>query len=329
MRRLAALAAALVIATLASCAGSPKSDPYQLVYAASKAGTPDVVQVKVGVTVQGPTPLTIAPDAFKLTVDSTTKKFRVQVALPVAGLGLSAAQLQAVGVTGDTITADLLWDGNGIYLDSPAAGKLLALVMTQLGQTPPGNLTGWLRLGTAAEFATLVGQLAGRLGAMPSIAPLASAPTITDGATLKRELDAYGITLTYVETTSRNGVNANHVSMAFDWATLAATMAANPALKSISAGQLAQLTTLESKADLSIDLWLDASTSRLVEVDSHLAQKAGTASGAPERADATILIGAPDAATTLDAPATYTEVPLTPLIQSLVQQFGKGLLPTP
>lgn len=321
MRRLAAITAALVIATLAGCSGGSTKDPYQLVYAASKAATSDVVQLKVGVSVQGATPMTISPDAFKLTVDSKTKKFRVQVELPVANLGIPAAQLQALGVTGDTISADLLWDGNGVYLNSPVAAKVLSILMTQFNQTPPANLAGWLRLGTAAEFAALAGQL----GAMPSIAPAASAPTITDGASLKSQLEPNGITLTYVETVSRNGVSANHVSMAFDWAKLAA----NPALKALSAAQLAQLMTLESEADLGVDLWLDASTSKLVEIDGHVAQKAGAASGTPEKAEIVILIGAPDAATTLDAPATYTEIPLTPLIKSLVEQFGKGMFPTP
>ena len=325
MRRLAALAAALVIATIAGCGGAPITDPYQLVYAASKAGTPDVVQVKVGLATTGAKPVTISPDAFKLTVDSKTKKFRMQVELPVASLGLPAAQLQAFGVTGDTISADLLWDGTGIYLNSPAAAKVLSLLMTQMGQTPPASLDGWLRLGTAAEFAELAGKLGGQLGAMPSIAPAASESAITDAASLKSKLEPNGVTLTYVETASRNGVNANHVSMAFDWAKLAT----NPALKSVTTAQLAQLTALADKSDVGVDLWLDASTSRLVEIDAQVAQKAGAASGTPEMVDLTILIGAPDVATTLDAPATYTEVALTPLIQSLVEQFGKGLIPTP
>lgn len=320
MRRLAALTAALVLATIAGCGGGSNKDPYQLVYAASKASTSDVVQVKVGLTVQGATPLTISPDAFKLTVDPKTKKFRMQVALPIANLGIPAAQLQAFGVTGDSISADLLWDGNGVYLNSPAAAKVLALLMTQMGQTPPANLDGWLRLGTAAELAALAGQLP-----MPSIAPGASEPAVTDGTSLKSRLEPYGITLTYVETATRNGVSANHVTMAFDWAKLAA----NPAVKSLSASQLAQLTSLENEADIGVDLWLDASSSKLVEIDAHVKEKAGAASGTPEQVEVVVLIGAPDAGTTLDAPATFTEVPMTPLIQSLIQEFGKGLLPTP
>lgn len=320
MRRLAALTAVLVLATIAGCGGSSNKDPYQLVYAASKASTSDVVQVRVGLTVQGAKPMTISPDAFKLTVDPTTKKFRMQVELPIANLGIPAAQLQAFGVTGDTISADLLWDGNGVYLNSPVAAKVLGLLMTQMGQTPPANLAGWLRLGTAAELAALAGQLP-----MPSIAPAASEPGVTDGASLKSRLEPYGITLTWVETVSRNGVSANHVSMVFDWATLAA----NPAAKSLSADQQRQLTTLKDEVDLGVDLWLDASTSKLVEIDVRAAPKAGTGSGTPEQAQLIVLIGAPDAATTLDAPATYTEVSLTPLLKSLVEQFGKGMFPTP
>ena len=321
VRRLTILAAALVIATIAGCGGGTTHDPYQLVYAATKAGTPDVVQVKVGVTAQGKQPVTISPDAFKLTVDSKTDRFRLQVAMPVAGLDIPAAQLQAFGVTGDSITADLLWDGTAIYLDSPAAAKLLTLLMTQMGQTPPATMTGWLKLGTAAELVALAGQL----GAMPSIAPKASEAAVTDGASLKQKLDPNGITLTYVETVSRNGASANHVTMAFDWAKLAA----NPALTSISAAQQAQLTALAAKADVTLDLWLDAGNSRLVEMDVRVAPKDQAASATPEQVEVVILIGAADASTSLDAPATFTEVPMTPLVKALVEQFGKGLLPTP
>ncbi|MBI3750784.1 MAG: hypothetical protein HY263_03880 [Chloroflexi bacterium] len=321
MRRLAALAAALIIATIAGCGGASNKDPYELVYAASKAAASDVVQVRVGLRVQGATPIEISPDAFKLTVDSKTKTFRLQVELPIASLGIPAAQLQAFGVTGDSISADLLYDGNGIYLNSPVAAKVLSILMTQFDQTPPANLGGWLRLGTAAEFAALAGQL----GAMPSIAPAATAPTITDGASLKSQLEPNGISLTYVETVTRNGASANHVSVAFDWAKLAT----NPAFKSVSAAQAAQLAMLEGQADVSVDLWLDASTSKLLEIGATVAQKSGTASGTPEKVEIVVLIGAPDATTTLDAPATYTEVPLTPLIRALVEQFAKGMFPTP
>lgn len=320
MRRLAALTAALILATLAGCGGGANKDPYQLVYAASKASPSDLVQVRVGVQVQGATPVAISPDAFKLTLDRAAKKFRMQVELPVANLGVSAAQLSVLGVTGDTISADLLWDGNGVYLNSPVAAKVLGLLMTQMGQTPPANLAGWLRLGTAAELAALAAQLP-----MPTLAPAASEPAVTDGASLKNRLEPYGISLTYVETVTRNGVSANHVTMSIDWTKLAA----NPAVKSLSSTQLEQLTTLKDKADLGIDLWLDASSSKLVEIDAHVNEKAGAASGTPDQVEIVVLIGVPDAATTLDAPATYTEVPLTPLIQSLVEQFGKGMFPTP
>lgn len=320
MRRVAALTAALVIATIAGCGGGSNKDPYQLVYAASKASSSDVVQIKVGVAVQGTTPLTISPDAFRLTVDPKTKRFQMQVELPVADLDIPAVQLQAVGVTGDTISADLLWDGDAVYLNSPVAAKVLSILMTEFRLTPPANLAGWLRLGTAAELAALVGQLP-----MPSIAPVASEPAVTDGASLKKRLEPNGITLTYVETVSRSGITANHVAVAFDWTKLAA----NPALKSLGGDQQRQLTMLQSQADVSVDLWLDASTSKLVEIAARVAPKAGTASGIPEQVVIVVQFRAPGAGTTLEAPATYTEVPLTPLIGSLVEQVGKGLFPTP
>jgi len=327
MRRLSALAAALVIATIAGCGGSTTKDPYQLAYAAKNATAPDVQQVKIGLAVSGGSmPITIAPDAFKVTVASKTHQFRLQVNLPTAGLGISAAQLALVGITGDSITLDVLFDGTALYLDSPAAAKLLGLLMAQAGQTPPADLSGWLKLGTVADFAGLAGQL----GALPSMVPAASEAPVTDGASLKAKLDPYGVTLTYVETASRNGVSANHLAVAIDLAKLAA----NPTVKDAGGSKLDSLSGMTGSVSIAGDLWLDASTSRVVEIDIHVTPAAGAAasagslpSGMPDKVDLTVLVGTPDAGTTLDAPATFTEVPLTPLLESLVKSFGKGLTP--
>jgi hypothetical protein len=316
MRRLTALAGLVMVAALAGCSGSSAKDPYQLVFA-SRAAEPDVMQVKIGLaTVGGSTPIAITPDAFKITTDKTSGKLRIQVDLPTSALGIAASELQALGVTGDSITLDVLYDGDGLYANSPLLSTGLSMLMTQLGQTPPANLSGWLKLGTKTEFEALAAGLGASAGA--SMAPF---PSITDGASLKTQLEAYGISLTYAGAESRNGVDADHVTMAIDLKKLAQ----NPALGSLNGTQLGQVGAMADQVTVTADWWLDKASGRTLEIDAHIAPTGSVPSSEPSRVEVIVQFGTPDAGTTFDAPATFTEVPLAPLFQALIQQFGKGL----
>ena len=316
MRRLTALAGLVIVAALAGCGGNSAQDPYQLVFA-SKAATPDVMQVKVGLaTVGGSTPISISPDAFKVTTDKVSGKLRIQVDVPVAGLGIPATGLRSLGVTGDSITLDVLYDGEALYANSPVLAAGLTTLMTEFGQTPQGPLAGWLKLGTKTEFEALAAGLGAGAGA--SMAPL---PSVTDAAGLKTQLEGLGITLAYAGAETRNGVDSHHLTVALDLARLAQ----NPAFGNLNGTQLAQLGAMAGAVTISADWWLDKASGRTVEVDVHVAPTGSIPSSEPSRVDVTVLFGTPDAGTTFDAPATFTEVPLAPIVQGLMQQFGKGL----
>ena len=316
MRRRTALALLVIVAALAGCGGSSAQDPYQLVFA-SKAATPDVTQVKIGLaTVGGSRPLAISPDAFKVTTDKASGKMRVQVDLPTTSLGIPATELRSLGVTGDSITLDVLYDGTALYANSPLLASGLSMLMGQLGQTPPGNLDGWLKLGTKTEFEALAAGLGA--GATASMAPF---PSVTDAAGLKTQLESLGITLGYAGEETRNGVASHHLTMTMDLAKLAQ----NPAFGTLNGTQLAQLGAMAGAVTISADWWLDKASGRNVEVDVHVAPTGSIPSSEPSRVDVTVLFGTPDAGTTFDPPATFTEVPLAPILQGLMSQFGKGL----
>lgn len=316
MRRLTALAGLVIVAALAGCGGSSAKDPYQLVFA-SKAATPDVMQVRIGLaTVGGSTPIAIAPDAFKVTTDKISGKVRIQVDVPFASLGIPPAALAGLGVSGEKLALDVLYDGDALYANSPVLASTLTTLMTELGQTPTGQLTGWLKLGTKTEFEALAAGLGAGAGA--SMAPL---PSVTDGAGLKTQLESYGITLAYAGEETRNGVDSHHLTMAMDLAKLAQ----NPAFGSLNGTQLGQLGAMAGAVTISADWWLDKASGRNVEVDLHVAPTGAVPSSEPSRVDVTVLFGTPDAGATFDAPATFTEVPLAPIVQGLMQQFGKGL----
>jgi hypothetical protein len=71
---------------------------------------------------------------------------------------------------------------------------------------------------------------------------------------------------------------------------------------------------------MSADLWLDKGSGRLTEFDIHAAENGGA------KADVTVLIGTPDPSAFV-TPATSTNVPLAPLLGTLMQSFGGSLMP--
>ena len=313
MRRLTALVAAALI--LASCGGSAAvTDPYQIIDKSGSASY-DAVQVNVGfsTTVNG-TGITIDPSAIQLIVDKTAGKGEFKLALPVASLGADASSLAQLGITNGNLDLDVVWDGQALYANGPVLTTALTLLMTQAGTTP-GDLSGWLRLGTKADFEALVGEL-GALGggSIPSMAPLAS----HDAASIKKALEEAGITVTYVGAEKKGGKDASHLAVAFDMAKLQAS----DAFKQLSSAQAQQLETAMQQATVAADVWVDSSSYRLVEMDLHVTPKDGSA-----KADVTILVSQPSDTSGLTAPATYTDVPMSQLLSTLLKSFGQGLIP--
>ena len=313
LRRRLALAAMPLALVVAACGAAPATTAPAAADAYEVAGTAfdaplDRVKVQVGVTTTGSDAITIPPEAIEVVVDTKAGKGSLHLALPVAALGDQASSLSALGVTGDTLELDAIFDGQGLYVKSPIASKILPLLMLQSGQTPAGDLTGWLKLGTAQELEGMVGAL----GAMPSAsAGPADELKNLDPAQLKQKLEEAGVIVTYVGTEQRNGVEAEHLTLTVDPAKLAASDIA----KQLPADQLNQITGAAGAGSLSADVWLDKATGRPAEIDIHAAEGS-------DKADITILVSDPgDVA--LTAPAPFTEVPIGPLVQSLMQMVGQ------
>jgi hypothetical protein len=313
MRKLNTLAVALIAliaVALAGCSNAPAaSDPYQVLYDAN--GKWDTVQVNVGLSVQGgDTPLTLDPSAVKFVVDSNAGKALIHVSLPLDQLQVDATTLSQLGITGNTLDLDVLWDGDALYAKAPALKNAVTLMLMQAGQTVSGDLGGWMRLATKQEFEALAGFAGG--GVTPSMAPMPSAASAAD---LKAKAEAAGLVLTLAGTEQHAGVDANHVKFTLDWS----KFAQSEFMKGVEASQAQAFLGAMEGATVTGDIWLDRSAKRVVGVDIHGAGKAG------EKVDVTVTAKSPDAGTSFTAPSDAVSVPLMGMITQLMAQFGGSL----
>jgi hypothetical protein len=313
MRRMSTLLlAAVTVALVASCSGtSQNTDPYDLARKAMDADWARV-QVEVGLSAtSGSDTFTIEKSAIRLVVDSTAGKGSFHLALPAEQLGMDALTRAQLGITGDTIDVDILYDGAALYAKSSMLGFILTLLYAQAGGPPAGDLTGWLRLGTADDFETLFQDTAG--SAVPSLEPVAS----IDAKTLKEDLEANGIVLTFAASEQKNGVDANHLTATIDLEKLVQ----NDAFDSLDRTQLDQISALAKEMTLTGDLWIDKASNRIVELDVHAVatgQDAGTI-------DVTVTLSEPAAGTSFDAPASYVDIPVEELFTLLMGLMGQGI----
>lgn len=323
MRKLIALIAAAVV--LAGCSSTPKVDPYQLLNEATQASYGDLVQLNLGLDgTSGGQTVHLDPSAFRVVIDTKTGRADFAMAIPLDALQLDPATRAALGVTGDSLDLEVLYDGIALYAKGQILGPMLAALIAQSGGTP-GDYSGWVQLGTAAELGALVGGLVPQASLLPmsSGSPAAS----HDAATLKSDLEAAGITLTYVGREDRNGKQTDHVSATID----ATKLEQSPASSAVPAAQMSQIQGALAQVDIAPDLWFDADTHRLVEVDATLTPKAGSASPAASGSGPVSLVlqvSTPSDDSALQTPSSATEVNLAPLIQTLLQSFGQGLFPT-
>jgi hypothetical protein len=305
---------ALVVAACGAASATPtpapSSDAYSVVSKAVAAPM-DRIKVNVGIkTTGGKTPMTIDPKQIEVVADTKAGKGTFHLSLPKSALGSDGS---ALPIAGDTLDLDVLFDGQAIYAKSPLAATFLPLLLSQSGQQVPGDLTGWIKLGTAEELGGLVSGLAAGASAQPSIPAVAS---MTPDQ-IKQKLEEAGITVTYVGAEQHNGIDADHMTVTVDPSKLENSDIA----KNVPGGQLGQLKDLAGSGTLSGDLWFDRSTGRFAEADINTTDKT---SG--ENATITVLLSDPGNVS-FDAPANAPEVPIAPLIQSLMSSFGGGLLP--
>lgn len=307
MRRFSALAVAALVLTVAACQGAPAAtDPYQVMYDAH--GTWDAVQINIGASVQGgKTPFSIDQSGLKVVVDSTKTRILVHASLPIKQFNIDAKTLTQLGITGDNLDIDVLYDNDALYAKAPALKSTVQLLVLQAGETIDGDLGGWLKLGTKSEFEALAGLAGGSV--TPSAVPMATAASAAD---LKAKLEGAGITLTLVGSEQHAGVDANHVALAIDWAKLSQS----DYLKTFGTSQLQSFLTQAEGSTVTGDFWVDRTAKRVVGLDIHATDKNG------QKLDMTITAKVPDAGTSFDAPANAVRVPLMGIVTKMVGQLG-------
>ena len=316
MRKVFALVAAAAIGLLAACSSQPTStDPYQVVDQATHATYGDLVQANLGLDVAGSQPVHVDPSAIQLVVDTKAGKADVAVSVPMDALQIDAATRSQLGLTGDSLDLDIRYDGTALYTKSPLLAPMLTALVAGSGSTP-GDYSGWVRLGTTAELAALVGGLVPQV----SIPPLASAGAQAshDAASLKQDLETAGITLTFVGREQRAGQDVDHLSASLD----VSKLESSPMASELPASQLTQVEDALGQADLAADLWFAADSHRLTEVDLTATPKATTnaspASSAGDKVSFVLLISTPKDASALAGadklhrPAAGTHRPVPP-----------------
>lgn len=328
MRKVFVLAAAAALVVLSACSSTPSTaDPYQVLDEASRASYDALVQVNLGLDVTGSDqPIHLDPSTMRLVLGTRSGKADVALALPLDALHVDAATRAALGVSGDTLDLDVRFDGAALYTKSPMLQPLLSALVRQTGGTP-GDYSGWVRLGTKEELAGLAANLVPQASGAPvgSAGPLAS----HDAASLKRDLEGAGITLTFVERTQRSGHDADHLAAKID----ASKLRTSPLGADLTGTQISQIEAALSQVDLKMDLWFAADSHRLVEIDATATGKvsagasAGIASG--EKVSMVLLVSTPSDGSALEAPTDFSELQLAPIIRSLLQSFGQGLFTTP
>ena len=265
---LAALPLALVVAACGAAAPSAPAAADGYTAASKVFDAPlDRVKVNVGVTTTGSDAIEIKPEAIELVVDQASGKGSVHLSIPSKALGSDAAALGALG-GGDTIDIDALFDGQGLYVKSPLAAAVLPFLAMQGVQVPTGDLSGWLKLGTAEELSGITGML----GAMPEASDNpANELKDLDPAALKQKLEDAGVTVTVVGQEQRNGVNSEHLLLNVDLKKLEASDLAGQ----LPTDQLPGLGDAAASGTLSADVWLDAATGRPNEIALHAARRHG------------------------------------------------------
>src|SRR3954454_10996537 len=218
---------------------TPPSDAYAVVSKGVQAPM-DHVKVNLGIKTTGGTPdISIDPSSIEAVIDTKAGKGTFHLSLPKTALGTAT---NALPIPGDKIELDAIFDGTSVYAKSPLAAPLLPLLLLQSGQPVPGDLTGWIKLGTAEELAGLAGGVGGAPDASSAPSASSSAPdlsALTPDA-LKQQLEAAGVTVTYAGSEQRNGVDTDHMKLAVDPAKLSASGIA----KQVPAGQLGQVQQL-------------------------------------------------------------------------------------
>jgi hypothetical protein len=320
----AALVASLVVAGCgATATPTPPPDAPTVLTTASKATYPTKLEFTLGGSYTANGATTALPDKLlTFDIDTAAGVGSVHLAIPTSLLGASGATaLAQLGITGDTITFDALYDGKDLYAKSPAMPALVSsLAMLAPGVTLPqlGPDT-WAKV---LDQAT-INQFAGLAkGAVASAAPAASAPSASD---LKAVLDQIGGTVSLGTQATGAGGPAYDVTFTIDPAKLKAYMVAHP--EQFPTTQMSTISALGTLTSISADVLVDVATSRIEQVTMSMA---ATQNGSPVGFSLKVLIAEAPSSVSFAAPAGAVDLPLaqilTPLIRSMM---GSGGFPIP
>ena len=305
---------ALAVALVTGCGTAAAPDAYDRLTATTKVAW-DPIQVNVGLTIRsdGET-IEIDPSAIAVIIDGAASKTGIHVALPADDLGLAPAEMDRLGFAGDSVDVDVVYDGQKLYARSALLGSALRTILGPSGKVPPGDLTGWLGFGSEGEFAALSNVM--RLDpAAPSPHPGASGP-LTAAVSLKRTLEAAGITLTSAGVQAHDGGASFRVAIAID----SDQLVASPFFDVQTRAQLGQLGVSVQAFTFSGDVWFDPAGTRIVDVDLHVVSVAHPSDGG----DIRITFADPDGTVSLAPPPSFVDVPLGALITEMTKLIGKG-----
>jgi hypothetical protein len=326
-RRLAVMVVAAALAVL-GCAPGEQADPHAVLDRAIVAGW-DRVTVQVGFSLdiaappdaELPVPATsirLAPDQLRATVDFRTGQWRVQTAIPHDGLGVSPEMLGVVLPGVRSIDAEVLYDGTSLYAKSPLLPLYLEPIAGLQGGPIEGDLTGWVRFGSAEDLAML-GLLANPFGGLPGIPALGDLPLPSpgDAALLRTFLEDLGVGLEYAGADDDGGVKTHHLSASLNLAKLAESREF-AALTGFGRDQLEPIFNAAGEVRVAAQIWTYQATGRLATVRLDI----DTESAPAVIASLVIQLTEPAEGTSFDPPAVFTDLPLGELLQNPFSNDG-------
>jgi hypothetical protein len=310
---LRSLALAGAVVTAGCAAAAPPPDAYdQLSAAIETVWNP--IQVNIGLSATTPGS-TFELDARNLAfvLDTAGARAGLHVSLPAADLGVPAGALDQLGIEGDSIDFDLVYSGDALYVRSPILRPTLRMILGPTGKLPAGDLGGWLKMGTKEELTALAALGGSATGGLPSFAP----PSAGAGS-FRTSLEAAGIAIASAGTEKRNGADLLRLTFTVDTAKLAA----DPTFRAGAGAGGQRDQTIATVKDLAVsgDLWIDPATNHIVEMDSHVTSAANPA----DVGDVTVTVIPPDGTVPLDAPSSFVDVPLGPLLTEAMKLLGRG-----
>ncbi len=320
----AILAITVLALVAAGCGIGGGQDPYALLDRARTTGW-DRVQVQLGFTVDFPNTggvdlavpghVQVEPSAITAIIDTRTGQWHLTVSIPKGAGGIDPVLLGLFGPGVASLEADVLFDGEHVFAKIPVLQGFVHAMAPDLPFPIEGDLTGWLRLGSGDELQSLTGAgnplgllLFGaglpQLGALPL-----SLPAQGDAGGLRQFIEDFGVVTEYKGAEQRNGREAHHVAAGLDFEKLARSQRFATIL-GFGRDQLQGVADTAREIAIGSDLWFDKETGRFVGFQLNVQ----TLTGQTTKASVVLNLADPPAGNPFEAPATFTDLPLSELV---------------